>query len=120
MHLDEVAFVVVTKGGARGAVGFVAHDEVKRGQAVFLLCCADGVDGVVGAEHHAHVRVVMALAHFLRQSCWVGRGWVAQLMHLHFKIIAPLLLAHVAVRAHGKAVQRGCAFLRPLGQGLGQ
>ena len=44
VYLDEVAFVVVAEGRARGPVGFVANDEVKAVQAVFSLGAADDID----------------------------------------------------------------------------
>jgi hypothetical protein len=52
----------------------------------------------------------------------VGGGGVAQLVGegLDGVVVFLALLAHVAVGAHGKAVQRDFAFLRPLGQGLRQ
>ena len=85
-----------------------------------LLCLADGVNGVIGAEYHAHVGAVMAFAHFLRQPGSIGGGGVAQLVGegLHHVVVLLALFAHVAVRAHGKAVQGCSAFLRPLSQGL--
>ena len=68
VDFDEVAFVLVVEGGAGGAVGFVADDQVEVGQTVVVLGLADDVDGVVGGEHDAHVLGVVALVPFLRRG----------------------------------------------------
>ena len=77
MHLDEVAFVIIAKSRARGAVGFIAEDQIERWKSVFFLRLADGVDGMVGAEYNAHMRVTLTHLHFFCQLCWVSRGGVA-------------------------------------------
>ena len=117
MNLDEIAFVVIAKSRTRGAVGFVTDDQVKICQLLYLLGFADDVNGVVGAEHHAHVVAIVALEHF---SCQAGRfrgGWIAQLMGegLNDIVVLFALFPHVAVRTNGEAVQGRGAFLGPLG-----
>ncbi|MNV89696.1 hypothetical protein D3C71_1840120 [compost metagenome] len=99
---------------------FVADDEVEVGQAVALLRAADNVDGVVGAEDHAHVRGVVPFGHLGGQAAWFGRGGVAQLVSegLNAIVVLLALLADFAVGADREAVQRRDALLRPLGQGL--
>lgn len=66
--------------------------------------------------------VVMALAHFRCKALGFRGGRVAQLMRedLDSILFSLALLAHVTVGANRKAMQRGCAFLCPLGEGLRQ
>ena len=99
MHLDEAAFVVVAEGGASGAVGFVADDEVEVSEPMAVLGTTDDFDGVVGAEDHAHVRGVVSLGHFGGQAGWLGRGRVAQLVGegLDAVVVFLAFLADVAV-----------------------
>ena len=122
MNAHEVAFVIVAKGGAGSAVRFVADHQIKSGQAMVCLGTADHVDGVIGGEHHAHVLGIVALEHFHREAIRLGGGRITQLVseHLNRVILCLALLAYVAVGADGKAVERRCAFLRPLGKGLRQ
>ncbi len=122
MDAHEAAFVIFAKGGTGGAVGLVADHQIEVGQAVVMLGAADDVDGVVGGEHHAHAVIIVALEHFRREAIRLGGGRVAQLVgeNLYGIILDLALLAHVAVRADGEAVQRGFAFLGPFGEGLRQ
>ncbi len=123
VYFHEGAFIFAAKGCAGGAVGFVADNQIEVRQLVFVLRFADHINGVVGAEHHAHVAGVMALGHFHRQTFRFGGGGIAQFVGegLHGVVIAlALFLAHVAVGTHGKAVQRNVAFLRPFGEDLRQ
>ena len=121
MNTHERAFVIALESCAGGAVGFVADNQVEIGQAMLMLGVAQHLDGVVGAEHDGHVLVVVTCGDALCQRPGIGGGREAQFVGEGLDgivFLAPTLLAHVAVRAHGETVQRHRAFLRPLGQGL--
>ena len=91
-----------------------------------LLGLVQYVDGVVGAEHHAHVLcVIMQLLHFVSQRLCVGGGRILQFMHEHLQGVIilsglSLLLADLTVGADGEAAQGNGTFLCPFGQGLGK
>ena len=106
MDLDEMTFVFAAKCDARGAVRLVADDEVEVRQAVPLLSTVDDVDGVVGAENHAHVRGVVPLCHLDGQAAWFGCGGIAQFVgeRLDAVVVFLALLADIAVGANGEAV----------------
>ncbi len=53
VDFDEMGFVLIREGDAGGAVGLVADDEVKGGEAGFLGV-RNGLDGMVGGEDDRH------------------------------------------------------------------
>ena len=120
MNLYEVAFIVIAKGHAGGAVGFIADDNIKGGKVEFVLSAADHFNGMVGSKNNAHVCGIVAAGYFFRQPGRVGGSGVAQLMGkgLNNVVILFALFAHIAIRANGKAVQRHGAFLRPFRKSL--
>lgn len=122
MNAHEGAFVIIFKGRASSAVGFVADDQVKCCQAVLMLSTADHVDGVVGGEHHAHMFGIMTLEHFRREAICLGGGWVAEFVgeDLRGILISLTFLAYIAVGAYGEAVEQSFAFLCPFGKSLRQ
>ncbi len=120
VHLHEMALVLAGEGGAGGAVRLVAEDQVEGGEAVAFLRIADDIDGVVGGKDHIHVPGIVALADLGSELPCFGRGRVLQLMGEHLEVIFAVLLADVAVRTHGVAVQRRRRFLGPFGERLRQ
>ena len=122
MDAHEGAFIVAFERRAGGAVGFVANNQVKVGQPQLLRLVND-LDGVIGAEHDGHVLIVLPRRHAQLKALGIGGGRVTQLVREGLDgivFLSALLLAHIAVGTHCKAVQRDGAFLRPLGQGLRQ
>ena len=87
---------------------------------MLVLSGADDINGVVGAEDHAHVRRVVPLSHLRGQAGWLGRGRIAQLVGegLDAVVVLQAFLANVAVRTDCKAVQRRGALLGSLCQRL--
>lgn len=119
---DEVAFGLVVEGGAGGAVGFVADDEVEGGEAVEVLGFAEDLDGVVGGEDHAHVAGIVALLHLGGEAFGVGGGGIAEFVHEggDHVFVAFALFADFVVGADGEGVEGGGTFLGPFGEGLGE
>nr|VFK13229.1 MAG: hypothetical protein BECKLPF1236A_GA0070988_100844 [Candidatus Kentron sp. LPFa]VFK24465.1 MAG: hypothetical protein BECKLPF1236C_GA0070990_1001316 [Candidatus Kentron sp. LPFa] len=126
VDLDEAAFVFTFEGGAGGAVGLVADDEVEGWEVVLGLGAVDYADGVIGGEHHGDVACVVPLGHGLGQTGGVGGGRVAEFMGeglypvVVFVGVSRALLADFAIGADREAVERGLALLGPFGEGLGE
>lgn len=78
MYADECALVLILEGGTRGAVGFVANDQVEFTQAMLVLGIPNDFDGVIGTEDDRHVIVVVARADALRQRLGIGGRRKAQ------------------------------------------
>lgn len=110
VDLDETAFVIAFEGGAGGAVGLVADDEVEGWEMVLGLGAVDYADRVIGGEHHGDVLGVVPLGHGLGQTGGVGGGGVAEFMGeglypvVVFIGVFRALLADFAVGADREAV----------------
>ncbi|KXW57374.1 hypothetical protein FEMY_21010 [Ferrovum myxofaciens] len=123
MHPDESTFIFVIKGGPRGAMGFIAHDQVEGRQAVMLLGPVNDLDGVIGAEDHRHASIISSPENGTSQFCGIRGGGITQFMNQSFHPVffLPLaLLPNIGIGTHGKTVQRDLTFLCPLRQTLGQ
>ena len=122
VDFDEVAFVLALEGGSGGAVGFVADDEVEVRQAVQVLGAADDIERMIGGEDDAHVLGVVALGHSHGEALGIGGGGVAEFVGegLDDVLVLVALFADLDIGADGEGMERHGAFLRPLGERLGE
>ena len=122
VDFDEVAFLLALEGGAGGAVGFVADDEIEGRQAVQVLGAADDVERMIGGEDDAHVLGVVALGHFHGEALGIGGGGVAEFVGegLDDVLVLVALFPDLDIGADGEGMERDGAFLGPLGEGLGK
>ncbi len=77
---------------------------------------------MVGGEDDAHVVGVVAFCHFLGEAFGIGGGGVAELVGegLDDVFVFVALFPDLDIGADGEGMERGGAFLGPLGEGLGE